>query len=128
MDNRLDDIQIGNALITLAEKAGAAIMAVRQEADLGVERKLDQSPVTAADMAAHRLLLEGLPAILSVPIISEEAHALPLSQRRQSCALRTRHRAWPTTADPQNRTAPLRWVRVRHRAAARGTSRGPVPR
>lgn len=83
MDNRLDDIQIGNALITLAEKAGAAIMAVRQEADLGVERKLDQSPVTAADMAAHRVLLEGLGGILSVPIISEEAHALPLSQRRQ---------------------------------------------
>src|SRR5690625_6068012 len=90
MDNRLDDIQIGNALITLAEKAGAAIMAVRQEADLGVERKLDQSPVTAADMAAHRLLLEGLPAILSVPIISEEAHALPLRSEEHTSELQSR--------------------------------------
>lgn len=83
MDKRLDDAQIGKALRTLAQEAGAAIMAVRQRLDLGVERKLDQSPVTAADMAAHRVLLNGLPKILSVPVISEEAHALPLSERQQ---------------------------------------------
>lgn len=83
MDKPLDDAQLGQALQTLAQEAGEAIMAVRQGLDLEVEHKPDQSPVTAADMAAHRVLLEGLPEILPVPIISEEALALPLSERQQ---------------------------------------------
>lgn len=83
MDKRLDDAQIGKALRSLAQEAGTAIMQVRQGVDLGVERKLDQSPVTAADMAAHRVLLNGLPKILPVPIISEEAHAPSLPERQQ---------------------------------------------
>src|SRR5690554_4847560 len=83
MDKYLDDAQIGKALRALAREAGEAILAVRQGLDLEVEHKLDQSPVTAADMAAHRVLLGGLPDILPVPIISEEAHALPLPERQQ---------------------------------------------
>lgn len=86
MDKHLDDAQIGQALRALAQEAGAAIMAVRQGLDLGVEHKLDHSPVTAADMAANRVLLAGLSNVLPVPVISEEAHALPLSERQQwSC-------------------------------------------
>src|SRR5690625_1174227 len=79
-----------------------------------------------------RLFRQGYQGVADLYVIEPIIHelsAIPArGKARQSCALRTRHRAWPTTADPQNRTAPLRWVRVRHRAAARGTSRGPVPR
>lgn len=66
----------------LAREASAAIMEVYQ-GDFQVTEKADSSPLTAADMAAHRLLVTGLPALLpGVPVISEEAPAPPLAQRR----------------------------------------------
>jgi 3'(2'), 5'-bisphosphate nucleotidase len=83
MDKSLTDAELGDALLFLAQAAGAAIMEVRQRANLAVEHKPDESPVTAADMAAHRVLAEGLPKIMPVPVVSEEASAIPFSERRQ---------------------------------------------
>ena len=62
------------ALVALARQAGAAIMAI-YAADDGAELqfKADASPLTAADLAAHHLLVAGLPGILDIPIISEES-------------------------------------------------------
>lgn len=60
-------------LVELARNAGAAIMAIyaaNDSADL--QFKADDSPLTAADLAAHQLLVAGLPKILDIPIISEE--------------------------------------------------------
>ncbi|QKJ88802.1 3'(2'),5'-bisphosphate nucleotidase CysQ [Paramixta manurensis] len=58
----------------LARKAGDAIMKVYDgEAPLNVSHKSDDSPVTAADLAAHAVIAEGLAALTpELPVLSEE--------------------------------------------------------
>jgi len=58
----------------LAREAGEAIMQVYQgEQPLEATSKLDDSPVTAADIAAHRIIVAGLQALAAdIPVISEE--------------------------------------------------------
>jgi 3'(2'), 5'-bisphosphate nucleotidase len=59
-------------LIQLAVAAGHAAMTHYHEG-VAVEKKSDQSPVTAADHAAHRIIVQGLTHWdPSIPIISEE--------------------------------------------------------
>ncbi|AWK14459.1 3'(2'),5'-bisphosphate nucleotidase CysQ [Candidatus Fukatsuia symbiotica] len=58
----------------LAREAGAAIMTVYQhDKPLDVAHKIDDSPVTNADLAAHQIIKKGL-AILTpkIPLLSEE--------------------------------------------------------
>ena len=58
----------------LAREAGAAIMTVYQhDKQLDVGHKIDDSPVTNADLAAHQIIKKGL-AILTpkIPLLSEE--------------------------------------------------------
>jgi 3'(2'), 5'-bisphosphate nucleotidase len=60
----------------LAIEAGEAIMTVYGRADLAVERKADQSPVTEADLAADRIISDGLRAAFpEVPLVTEEQAA-----------------------------------------------------
>jgi 3'(2'), 5'-bisphosphate nucleotidase len=70
-------------VIAIARDAGAAIMAVHGD-DIAVRAKADHSPVTAADMAAHRCIVAGLAELTAdIPVLSEEsAHTVPLDQRR----------------------------------------------
>lgn len=70
-------------VIAIARDAGAAIMAVHAD-DIAVRAKADASPVTAADMAAHRCIVAGLARLSpGIPVLSEEsAHAVSLEQRR----------------------------------------------
>ncbi len=57
----------------LALEAGNAIMEVYQAADHGVRFKADQSPVTAADEAADRIICRGLRAAFpGIPLVTEE--------------------------------------------------------
>ncbi|WP_435946400.1 3'(2'),5'-bisphosphate nucleotidase CysQ [Dryocola sp. BD586] len=58
----------------LAREAGAAIMQVYEgEKPLDATRKLDDSPVTAADIAAHTIIINGLQALTpEIPVLSEE--------------------------------------------------------
>lgn len=58
----------------LAKDAGEAIMQVYNgEKPLAINSKSDNSPVTAADLAAHRLIVKGLLALTpDVPVLSEE--------------------------------------------------------
>ncbi|GDX07434.1 3'(2'),5'-bisphosphate nucleotidase CysQ [Buttiauxella selenatireducens] len=58
----------------LAREAGAAIMDVYQGVKpLEATKKLDDSPVTAADIAAHTIILKGLQALTpEIPVLSEE--------------------------------------------------------
>ena len=77
----------GHALLeqvgTLARRAGEAIMAVYRQ-DFEVEFKADDSPLTAADLAAQKVIATGLAALDPAwPIVSEEARQLPWEQRRQ---------------------------------------------
>lgn len=59
----------------LAREAGEAIMQVYQgEKPLDVVSKKDDSPVTAADLAAHHIIYKGLRTITAaIPVLSEEA-------------------------------------------------------
>lgn len=69
-----------NALLGLVDRAGQATLPYwRQE--LAVAHKEDDSPVTAADLAAHRVLADGLTEILAVPLLSEEDCNIALQER-----------------------------------------------
>jgi 3'(2'), 5'-bisphosphate nucleotidase len=62
-----------DGLTTIASQAAAAILAA-QKTGLGRREKADRSPVTNADKAAERMILEGLARLLpGVTVISEEA-------------------------------------------------------
>ncbi|CNC50893.1 adenosine-3'(2')%2C5'-bisphosphate nucleotidase [Yersinia frederiksenii] len=58
----------------LAREAGVAIMAVYQgDKPLDMTHKKDDSPVTAADLAAHQIIKAGLAALTpDIPLLSEE--------------------------------------------------------
>jgi len=59
-------------LTELVVKAGRAILAVKRDA-MKVESKVDGSPVTEADLAADRIIADGLAQIApDVPVLSEE--------------------------------------------------------
>ena len=67
--------------IALARRAGAAIMEIYAQ-DFDVESKSDDSPLTAADMASHRIICDGLEALTpDVPILSEESKTTEWSVR-----------------------------------------------
>jgi 3'(2'), 5'-bisphosphate nucleotidase len=69
------------ALAEIAEAAGAAIMTVRN-AGYTVELKSDDSPLTQADLAAHRVIVQGLAQRFpGVPVLSEEGSALAYAER-----------------------------------------------
>lgn len=78
----LDNAQ-REAVIDIAHRAGAAIMQVYADG-FDIARKDDDSPVTSADLAAHRLIVAGLAALTpDVPVLSEESAQLPWQTRRQ---------------------------------------------
>lgn len=64
------------AIIDIAEQAGQAILKVYQQdnAAFNITGKADDSPLTAADLAAHQLIVKALTALTpELPILSEEA-------------------------------------------------------
>ena len=72
-----------DAIIDIAHRAGEAIMAVYRRDDFDVETKGDNSPLTAADLAANRVIVDGLRALTpDVPILSEEGAEIPWDARR----------------------------------------------
>jgi 3'(2'), 5'-bisphosphate nucleotidase len=71
------------ACIELAREAGAAIMEVYAQG-FEVESKADASPLTAADLASHRIICAGLSALKpDVPVLSEESTAINWPTRRE---------------------------------------------
>jgi len=70
------------AVVRLAQEAGAAIMHVYAQ-DFAVEHKDDKSPLTAADLAAHRHIVAGLGTMTpEIPVLSEESASVPWEIRR----------------------------------------------
>lgn len=68
-------------IIRIAEQASVAIRQV-YDSDFAVSRKDDDSPLTAADLAAHETICRGLTALTpGVPILSEESSDLPWQER-----------------------------------------------
>ena len=80
--SELDTLREG--IIALARDAARAIMQV-YEGEFAVQHKDDDSPLTAADLAAHRCIVAGLAALSpSIPVLSEEsAQDVPAARRRQ---------------------------------------------
>lgn len=69
--------------IAIAYAAGAAILEV-YAADFSVETKGDDSPVTAADMAAHRIIARELGRLTpDIPLLSEEGAAIDWATRKE---------------------------------------------
>jgi 3'(2'), 5'-bisphosphate nucleotidase len=80
--NALHTSETLDALRSLAQGAAAAILAVYDGA-FDVTQKNDRSPLTAADLAAHRILVDGLKALTpGIPVLSEECADLDPSVRR----------------------------------------------
>lgn len=68
-------------LARIAADAGAAILEIYRT-DFDVELKDDRSPLTAADMAAHRVIVAALKALTpDMPVLSEESAAIPAAER-----------------------------------------------
>ena len=62
--------------------AGKEILEI-YETDFSVEHKDDNSPLTAADMAAHHCIVEGLNSLTpDLPVLSEESADIPFSTRQ----------------------------------------------
>ena len=69
-------------LRSLAEEAGRATLEVREKG-FSVTDKADKSPVTEADLRAHRILVDGISKITpDIPIVSEEGTLPVLKVRR----------------------------------------------
>jgi 3'(2'), 5'-bisphosphate nucleotidase len=70
------------AIIAIARDASAAIMEVYAE-DFQVEHKADHSPLTRADLAAHRIIADGLSRLTpELPLLSEEGASIPWGTRQ----------------------------------------------
>ncbi|MDD3182899.1 MAG: 3'(2'),5'-bisphosphate nucleotidase CysQ [Alphaproteobacteria bacterium] len=62
-----------SALCELAHRAGQRILHLRDQNLLNPQRKDDGSPVTEADLASQKIILEGLSRLTpSIPVIAEE--------------------------------------------------------
>jgi 3'(2'), 5'-bisphosphate nucleotidase len=67
----------------LALAAGQAIMQI-YDSPFEVRRKLDKSPLTAADIAAHELIVRELERLTpELPVLSEESPEIRYSERQQ---------------------------------------------
>ncbi|MBK1693013.1 3'(2'),5'-bisphosphate nucleotidase CysQ [Ectothiorhodospira mobilis] len=67
----------------IAREAGARILDIYGE-DFQVAEKDDRTPLTEADMAAHRHIVQGLRDLEpELPILSEESDGIPFSERTQ---------------------------------------------
>jgi 3'(2'), 5'-bisphosphate nucleotidase len=70
-------------LSSLARRAGDAILSVYSQ-QFEVTSKADQSPLTLADMRSHEIIVQGLLKLTpDIPILSEEASAIPFDERRR---------------------------------------------
>lgn len=75
-------------VIDIARQAGAKIMEI-YDTDFDVEKKADQTPLTAADLAAHELIEQQLTRLTpDIPVLSEESTDVPFATRKQW------HRYW----------------------------------
>lgn len=69
-------------LTALCRKTSAVILSYYGDQErLGIQIKANDTPLTQADLAAHDLLLNHLPSIIDLPVISEESDGQSQLQR-----------------------------------------------
>lgn len=81
------DDALRNGVIAIARRAADAILAVYDSAsfeeDAAVRHKDDHSPLTEADLAAHRCIVAGLRSLTpGIPVLSEESRDADIAERR----------------------------------------------
>lgn len=83
MDNTL--LNWAQSVHKICEDAGQAILEVYNRAgSIEVETKSDESPVTAADLAAHKVIISSLSELTpEIPILSEESAIPDYETRKQ---------------------------------------------
>jgi len=70
-------------IVAIAEAAGQAILDIYHK-DFDIQEKEDKSPLTEADLAAHRLIVAELQKLEPrLPILSEESADIPFEERRR---------------------------------------------
>ena len=70
-------------IMEIAQQAGRAILEIYNQ-DFAVQQKDDDSPLTAADLASHKVIVAGLESIdAQTPVLSEEGADIPFGTRRQ---------------------------------------------
>ena len=73
--------QLADAVVDIARQAGAEIMKI-YATDFDVETKADDSPLTAADRAAHQHIVTALTRLTpDIPVWSEESATIDFAQR-----------------------------------------------
>ena len=71
------------AIVDIAVAAGDAIMTVYATDDFEVDVKTDDSPVTAADLASHNVIVAALDKLTpNIPVMSEESTTLAWEERK----------------------------------------------
>ncbi|NRB70131.1 MAG: 3'(2'),5'-bisphosphate nucleotidase CysQ [Vibrio sp.] len=72
------------AVIDIARSAGQLILDIYEKKEYQAYTKSDETPVTSADIAAHKLIMEQLAELTpDIPILSEEAADISLEKRSQ---------------------------------------------
>jgi 3'(2'), 5'-bisphosphate nucleotidase len=75
--------ELTSEILKISCQAGDRILEI-YETDFSVENKSDNSPLTAADMAAHNTICEQLTKLTpSIPILSEESSHISFSDRQK---------------------------------------------
>lgn len=75
-------ITLATDVMDIARRAGDAIMAVYQSGNT-VTHKADSSPLTEADLQAHRIIVHALAGLTpDIPVLSEESAEIPWQTRR----------------------------------------------
>jgi 3'(2'), 5'-bisphosphate nucleotidase len=68
----------------ICRRAGDAILTVYAKQDPGIETKSDDSPLTEADLAAHRVIVDGLEELApGIPVLSEESRVVDYDVRKK---------------------------------------------
>ena len=61
------------ALIDIVREAGSVILNFYNNQEPNITYKIDQSPLTEADLMSHKVISSQLSSISQIPIISEES-------------------------------------------------------
>jgi 3'(2'), 5'-bisphosphate nucleotidase len=82
MTPEIEPAALLDPVIGIARRAAGAILEI-YDGEFAVEHKDDRSPLTAADRAAHGVIVDGLAALPGgFPVLSEEGASVPYAQRR----------------------------------------------
>ncbi len=71
-----DPAALLDPVVAIVREAGAAVLAIYHSGDFGATAKADDSPLTLADLASHRVIVSALEKLTpGIPVLSEESAA-----------------------------------------------------